>query len=473
MAFLFIRAQQVFFNTIQYLVFLPVVLLLYYVTIPRYRWVVLFIASCIFYMYFIPKYILCLFFLIIVDYVLALKIDAAERPQRKKLFLILSIVSNFGLLFYFKYLGFFTETLNTVLLDFFGKHIKVSSEILPIGLSFHTFQSVSYVVDVYKGKQKPEKHLGIYSTYVLFFPQMVAGPIERFSTLGNELKKTVSFSFDFVKKALPLFLIGLFYKAVIADNCGEYVNQTYASLSSQHSGNVLIAVFFFSIQIYSDFFGYSLMAQASAHLFGIRLVDNFTFPFFSRNIIEFWKKWHISLTGWFRDYVYIPLGGNRGTFLKYAFNIALIFSLSGLWHGAGINFILWGFLHALCYIGTVLLIKKLKIQLPAVLGYVTTFITVAFIFVFFRSGSISESIAIFRQILKPVAGAAFLPVSIVLCANLAIVFFIELFAHKQLNYNNFVSKNARPINMVLFLYLLFAILVFSGVDNLPFIYFQF
>lgn len=462
-----------FFNTIQYLVFLPVVLLLYYVTIPRYRWVVLFIASCVFYMYFIPKYILCLFFLIVVDYVLALKIDATERQQRKKLFLILSVVSNFGLLFYFKYLGFFTETLNTVLLDFFGKHIKVSNEILPIGLSFHTFQSVSYVVDVYKGKQKPEKHLGIYSTYVLFFPQMVAGPIERFSTLGNELKKTVSFSFGFVKKALPLFFIGLFYKTVIADNCGEYVNQTYASLSSQHSLSVLLAVFLFSIQIYSDFFGYSLMAQASASLFGIRLVDNFAFPFFSRNIIEFWKKWHLSLTGWFRDYVYIPLGGNRGSFLKYAFNIALIFTLSGLWHGAGINFILWGFLHALSYIMTLLLLKRLGLRLPALLGYVTTFILVAFIFVFFRSGSINESSAIFRQILQPVAGASFLPVSALLCANLAIVFFIELFAHKQLSYSTFISANSRPVNTVLFLYLLFAILVFSGVDNLPFIYFQF
>jgi D-alanyl-lipoteichoic acid acyltransferase DltB (MBOAT superfamily) len=424
-------------------------------------------------MYFIPKYILCLFFLIIVDYVLALKIDAAEEQRRKKLFLALSIVSNFGLLFYFKYLGFFTETLNAVLLDFFGKHINVSNEILPIGLSFHTFQSVSYVVDVYRGKQKPEKHLGIYSTYVLFFPQMVAGPIERFSTLGNELKKTVSFSFEFVEKALPLFLIGLFYKAVIADNCGDYVNQTYATLASQNNWNVLIAVFLFSIQIYADFFGYSLMAQASAHLFGIRLIDNFSFPFFSRNIIEFWKKWHISLTGWFRDYVYIPLGGNRGSLQKYAFNIALIFTLSGLWHGAGINFILWGFLHALGYIFTLLLIKQFNIRLPAILGYVTTFILVAFIFVFFRSGNLSESIAIFHQIFQPATGSPFLPVSMVLCLNLAIVFFVELIAHKHFSYSIFLSNNAKIVNTLLFLYLVFAVLVFSGVDNLPFIYFQF
>lgn len=423
-------------------------------------------------MYFIPKYILCLFFLIIIDYILALKIDAAQQPRRKKLLLVLSIISNFGLLFYFKYLGFFAESLNTLLLDYFGTPIKVSSEILPIGLSFHTFQSVSYVVDVYKGKQEPEKHLGIYSTYVLFFPQMVAGPIERFSTLGNELKKTVSFSLEFVKKALPLFLIGLFYKTVIADNCGAYVNQTYATIASQNSLNVLIAIALFSIQIYSDFFGYSLMAQASAHLFGIRLVDNFSFPFFSRNIIEFWKKWHLSLTGWFRDYVYIPLGGNRGSFLKYAFNIALIYTLSGLWHGAGVNFILWGFFHALCYIFTIVLMKKAGLRLPALFGYLLTFILVSCIFVFFRNGSLAESIAIFRQALHG-SGQVFIPVSEILLMNLGVIAIVEFFANKHLNYSGFVISNTRLKNALFLLYLLFAVLCFSGVDNLPFIYFQF
>lgn len=423
-------------------------------------------------MYFIPEYILCLFFLIIVDYVLALKIDAAIHQQRKKIFLVLSIVSNFGLLFYFKYLGFFTETLNAVLLDFFGTPVKVRSEVLPIGLSFHTFQSVSYVIDIYKGKQKPEKHLGVYSTYVLFFPQMVAGPIERFSTLGNELKKTVSFSVEFVKKALPLFLIGLFYKTVIADNCGAYVNQTYATIASQNHLNVLIAIALFSIQIYSDFFGYSLMAQASARLFGIRLVDNFSFPFFSRNIIEFWKKWHLSLTGWFRDYVYIPLGGNRGSFLKYAFNIAVIFTLSGLWHGAGVNFIFWGFFHALCYIITVALVKKAGIRFPSIFGYVTTFILVSCIFVFFRNGSFAESMAIFRQSLNG-GDQAFVPVSGILLINLLIVAFVEFFANKHLNYSGFLKVNGSLKNALLLFYMLFAVLCFSGVDNLPFIYFQF
>jgi len=175
-------------------------------------------------MYFIPKYILCLFFLIIVDYLSALKIGRESNIKRKKTYLILSILSNFGLLFYFKYLGFFSDILNVVWIPIFNEKINVSTEILPIGLSFHTFQSVSYVIDVYRGKHSPEKHLGIYSTYVLFFPQMVAGPIERFSTLGNELKKTTIFKFDFLKKAIPLILIGLFYKMVIADNCGEYVN---------------------------------------------------------------------------------------------------------------------------------------------------------------------------------------------------------------------------------------------------------
>jgi D-alanyl-lipoteichoic acid acyltransferase DltB (MBOAT superfamily) len=423
-------------------------------------------------MYFIPKYILCLFFLIIADYFFALKIDRTDNKRRKKTLLILSIVLNFGLLFYFKYLGFFAESINFFMSGFSGIKLSVASEILPIGLSFHTFQSVSYVIDVYKGKQQPEKHLGIYSTYVLFFPQMVAGPIERFSTLGNELKKPVSFSFDFVKKALPIFLVGLFYKMVIADNCGEYVNQAYLDVSTQHHYTILVAVFLFCIQIYSDFFGYSLMAQASAMLFGIKLIDNFSFPFFSRNIIEFWKKWHISLTSWFRDYVYIPLGGNRGTVLKYVFNIMLIFTLSGLWHGAGLNFIIWGFLHAVCYLATLLVIKKLNLRLPSLFGYLFTFILVSFIFVFFRMGS-TESMLIFKQLFQSTPALAFSPVSYSLLLNLLIVFVLELFARKYSNYQSFIAFNAPVKNSLLYLYLLFAILTFSGVDNLPFIYFQF
>ena len=465
--------DKVFFNTIQYLLFLPLVVTLFYITAPKYRWVILFLASCFFYMYFIPKYILCLFFLILVDFYMAKKINESTEAKKRKILLFLSIISNFGLLFYFKYLAFFAESLNLIWIPLFDSKINVTNEILPIGLSFHTFQSVSYVIDVYKKKIKPETHLGIYSSYVLFFPQMVAGPIERFTTLGNELKKTTQFKLAIIKKAAPIILIGLFYKMVIADNCGEYVNATYASVNSQNNYNVLIAVFLFCIQIYSDFFGYSLIAQGSARLFGINLVDNFSFPFFSENIVTFWKKWHISLTQWFRDYLYIPLGGNRVSVFRHYINIIIVFALSGLWHGAGFNFILWGIVHSIAYVITAIIFAKLSFKFPHVLSCLFTFILVAFIFVFFRNGQLSESFAIFKNILPKEKLFEFKPISYILILNIVLIFSIEFFAKKYNNYQNFLEKNTFTKNTLLFMYLLFAILAFSGIDNLPFIYFQF
>ncbi len=424
-------------------------------------------------MYFIPKYILCLFFLILVDFFMAKKIDAENDIKRRKLLLFLSILSNFGLLFYFKYLNFFADSLNLIWVPLFDDKINIGAEILPIGLSFHTFQSVSYVTDVYKRKLKPETHLGIYSTYVLFFPQMVAGPIERFATLGNELKKKTIFSFELIKKAAPLILLGLFYKMVIADNCGEYVNNTYTSVSEKNNFNVLIAIFFFCIQIYCDFFGYSLIAQGSARLFGITLIDNFSFPFFSENIIVFWKKWHISLTSWFRDYVYIPLGGSRVSVIKHFINIIIVFTLSGLWHGAGLNFILWGFIHSLVYLITIYILKQATLKIPKIISYTFTFIVVAFIFVFFRNGNISESIAIFKNLFPKEKIIAFEPISYILLLNILILFFIESKARINTNYRAFLLNNTFLKNLIIYTYLLFAILTFSGIDNLPFIYFQF
>ncbi len=404
---------------------------------------------------------------------MAKKIDTTEDQKRKKLLLFLSIVSNFGLLFYFKYLSFFADSLNVLWVPLFNTKFNLSNDILPIGLSFHTFQSVSYVIDVYKKKLAPEKHLGVYSTYVLFFPQMVAGPIERFSTLGAELKKPTVFTFDLAKKALPLILIGLFYKMVIADNCGEYVNSTYASIEEKNNFNVLIAIFFFCIQIYCDFFGYSLIAQGSAKLFGIKLIDNFSFPFFSENIVVFWKKWHISLTSWFRDYVYIPLGGSRVTTLKHTFNIIIVFTLSGLWHGAGFNFILWGFIHSVFYLLTVFVLKKVTFQIPKAFNYIFTFTLVAFIFVFFRNGNLSESMTIFKNAFVKQKIISFEAVSYILLLNILILFFIEFYAKKYYNYQTFISNNSFLKNLIIYSYLLFAILTFSGIDNLPFIYFQF
>lgn len=468
------NSVHLFFNTIQYLIFLPCVLLLHFLVEYKYRWMILFTASCVFYMYFIPEYILCLFFLILVDFYMAKKIDTSSREKTRKILLAISIVSNFGLLFYFKYMNFFTDILNSTILPLFNLSLKPdNSIILPIGLSFHTFQSVSYVIDVYKKKLVPERHLGLYSTYVLFFPQMVAGPIERFSTLGSELKKNSVFNLTYLKHGIPLIILGLFYKMVIADNCGEYVNDVYSNIPQRSSFNVLIAIFLFCIQIYSDFFGYSLIAQGSARLFNINLIDNFSFPFFSENIYIFWRKWHISLTSWFRDYVYFPLGGSKKSKPIHYFNILIVFALSGLWHGAGINFILWGLLHAVAYIATIALLGKFKLKVPKFISYLLTFIIVSFFFVFFRNGKLTDSIEILSSLFSNVQSNHFIQISWFLILNILLAIFLELDAKKHHNYGEYLSNNTIAKNSAIFIYTLFSILTFSGIDNLPFIYFQF
>ncbi|MGZ4079823.1 MAG: MBOAT family O-acyltransferase [Bacteroidia bacterium] len=369
-------------------------------------------------------------------------------------------------------MNFFIENINLILEPLFGKELGLTRDILPIGLSFHTFQSVSYMIDVYKNKIKPENHLGIYSTYVLFFPQMVAGPIERFSTLGEELKKPVKFTIQLLSKGLPLILTGLFYKMVIADNCGEYVNETYSRILTENRFNILLAIFLFAVQIYADFFGYSLIAQGSAKLFGIKLIDNFRFPYFSENIVDFWRKWHISLTNWFRDYVYIPLGGNKINKTRQYLNIIIVFTLSGLWHGAGFNFITWGILHAVAYILVSAFFMRYKIPFPLFLKYLVTFAIVSMIFVFFRNGKLKESLIIFKS-LSINSGPVFKPLSLILIINIFFIFFIENFARKYGSYREFLDTSSYGKKLVMYCYMLLGILTFSGIDNLPFIYFQF
>jgi D-alanyl-lipoteichoic acid acyltransferase DltB (MBOAT superfamily) len=370
------------FCFIEYLFFLPLVVLLFFLTKHKYRWIVLFVGSCAFYMSFIPEYILYLFFLIIVDYFMAIQISNSQNDKRRKVLLWISVISNFGLLFYFKYSTFFAENINLIIEPLFHSAIKIRPEILPIGLSFHSFQSISYVIDVHRKKQVPERNIFLYSNFVLFFPQMVAGPIERYSTLGANLKENIKFNFSSVKKGAQLILIGFFYKMVIADNCGLYVNNVYAHVNTMNGLNVLLAVLLFTVQIYCDFFGYSLIAQGSAKMIGINLMDNFRNPLLSFSIVDFWKRWHISLTNWFREYVYYPLGGSREGNVKHIRNIAIIFLLSGLWHGAGWNFIAWGGLHAIFYLialyGSGMIFEKF----PVWIKFIATFFIVSVIFIF-------------------------------------------------------------------------------------------
>jgi len=337
------------FNSLSFLIFFPTVTLLYFWIPHRYRWFFLLGASCIFYMAFIPIYILVLALTIAIDYTAGLLIEKTEG-RRKKVFLVISILSTCGVLFVFKYFNFFNSNLAQIAEFFHWNYpIETLNLILPIGLSFHTFQSLSYVIEVYRGNYKAEHHFGIYSLYVMFYPQLVAGPIERPGNLIPQFYEEHIYDDQRVMNGLKLMVWGFFKKVVIADKVAIIVERVYND-PTQFTGIPLIAgALFFGIQVYCDFSGYSDIAIGAAQVMGFRLRDNFNRPFHSTSMTEFWRRWHMSLMSWFRDYVYIPLGGNRVGKWSWYYNIFFTFTLSGLWHGAGWGYVLWGSLNG-CYL---------------------------------------------------------------------------------------------------------------------------
>jgi D-alanyl-lipoteichoic acid acyltransferase DltB (MBOAT superfamily) len=294
----------------------------------------LLVASCIFYMAFVPAYIFILLTTILIDYYMGILI-AGSTGRRRLVYLQISIVSTCLVLFIFKYSAFFGMTIRELqALVGTAQDFPIAHILLPIGLSFHTFQSLSYVVEVYRGKQQPERNFGIYSLYVMFYPQLVAGPIERPQNLLHQFHEEHRFELSNLALGLRLMLWGFFQKMVIADRCAVYVNHVYNNWQVESGLALLIATIFFAIQIYADFAGYSCIAIGCARVMGFQLMTNFNHPYFSQSFGEFWKRWHISLSTWFRDYVYIPLGGSRVRTSRFYLNLLLTFSISGLWHGA-------------------------------------------------------------------------------------------------------------------------------------------
>ncbi len=377
------------FNSFEFLIFFPVVTLLFYLLPAKLRWLLLLIASCIFYCYFIPAYLLILIFTILIDYAAGIQI---ERTNRKKFWLTCSIIANIGILSVFKYYNFFVGNINAAS----NSNWPLLNIILPIGLSFHTFQALSYTIEVYRGNYKAEKHLGYYALYVLFYPQLVAGPIERPQNVLPQLKSTIVFDPQNLLDGLRLMTWGFFKKLVIADKVALYVAIVYNHPERYNSCNIMMAIFLFSLQIYCDFSGYTDIARGAARTMGYNLMINFNRPFFASNIREFWHRWHISLSTWFRDYVYIPLGGSRGTIFQTITALLVVFALSGFWHGAGWNFIIWGLLHGVFVIVAFLFFKKKSAEknMP---GILFTNILVAYAFVFFRNSSVSKAITIIRS----------------------------------------------------------------------------
>lgn len=395
------------FNSFHFLVFFPVVTIAYFLLPQRFRWMLLLSASCYFYMTFIPKYIFILAITITIDYFAGLGLEKLKGKKRKWL-LVLSILSNIGMLAFFKYFNFANENLAS-LATFIGWNypIKTLEIILPIGLSFHTFQSLSYTIEVYRGRQKAERHFGYLATYVMFYPQLVAGPIERPQNILHQLHTEQKFDYQRIADGLKWMAWGMFKKVVIADRMALLVDPIYNSPTAHSSPALVFATLAFAIQIYCDFSGYSDIALGSAQVMGIKLMKNFDHPYFAKSIPEFWQRWHISLSTWFRDYLYIPLGGNRVPKPRWVFNLFVTFLISGFWHGANWTFVIWGALHGL-YVVFFGLTDKLWARLSSVLrvdrfrklanalSTLATFYLVTYAWIFFRANSLSDALYISR-----------------------------------------------------------------------------
>ncbi len=335
------------FNSIHFMIFFPIVVLGYFLITHKYRWIWLLAASLYFYMSWNPKFVILILTTIIITYLSGIGISKADKEKKllkKKMFAIFSVVSNLTILFFFKYFDFVIDSINYLLGMINLKLLTPSFDVLlPVGISFYTFQALSYTIDVYRKENfKVERHLGKYALFVTFFPQLVAGPIERSENLISQFYEEHYFDYQRVKSGLLLMLWGLFEKIVIADRTAIIVNQVYNNLEQYTGFEIVVATIFFAVQVYCDFCGYSDIAIGAARVMGFHLMTNFRQPYFSQSIKEFWRRWHISLSSWLKDYVYIPLGGSRCSRVKKYRNLMITFLVSGLWHGANWTYVAWG-----------------------------------------------------------------------------------------------------------------------------------
>lgn len=400
------------FNSSEFIYFFALVTGIYFLVPYKMRIALLLLASCAFYMAFIPKYILILLFTIVIDYFAGIYIEKASG-KKKWWLLLISIVANVGILAFFKYFNFFAENVNTIAQFLHWNYsIELLSIILPIGLSFHTFQAMSYTIEVYRGNQKAERNIFIYALYVLFFPQLVAGPIERPQNLLHQFHEKYEFNSERVLKGLKLMMWGFFKKLVIADRLAVMVNIVFADPSHFSGPVLLLAAFMFMYQIYADFSGYSDIARGSAMVLGFRLMENFRRPFSSTSIAEFWRRWHISLSSWLRDYLYQPLAlGGKGerTRLRLHMSLVITFVIIGLWHGANWTFAIFGLLQGL-YLVTEILTEKTRRKLRELLRVAkypllhhlfqisVVFVLASLSFVFFRAANVEEAFYIISHI---------------------------------------------------------------------------
>ena len=476
------------FNSINFALFLPLVFLLYWF-IPKSNFkqqnIILLVASYFFYGCWNWRFLFLLIFSTFLDYYTGIKMSGTKTQQTRKFWFWLSVSVNLGLLGVFKYFNFFTESFAEGL-SLLGIHADIWSLqiILPVGISFYTFHGLSYVIDIYNDRIKPERNFINYSVFVCFFPLLVAGPIERATHLLPQILKKREFDYKKAVDGLRQILWGLFKKIVIADNCATYVNQIFDSYNMQSGSTLLLGATFFAFQIYGDFSGYTDIAIGTAKLFGIDLLRNFAYPYFSRDIAEFWRRWHISLTTWFRDYLYIPLGGSRGSKAQIVRNTFVIFLVSGFWHGANWTFLAWGTYHALLFLPLILLQKNRKNTdnvargrifptLKEIIQMTSTFLLVILGWVFFRAENIGKALDYLDRIFsKSLFSIPFAQGNNSLFLTVLIMIAVEWFQrNKKYGLQIDLIKNAFVRWSVYFGVLL--IIFFFGGKSETFIYFQF
>ena len=480
------------FNSLEFAIFLPIVFLLYWFVLQKslkLQNAIIVLASYIFYGWWDWRFLSLIIFSTVVDYLIGQKLRNEEKQSKRKVLLWTSIIVNLGFLGFFKYYNFFLENFVNAF-SFFGMQINANSLniILPVGISFYTFQTLSYTIDVYKKKLEPTKDFIAFSAFVCFFPQLVAGQIERATNLLPQFYKKRTFEYHKATDGMRQVLWGLFKKVVIADNCAEFANQIFNNSTDMNGSTLMLGAIFFTFQIYGDFSGYSDIAIGTSRLFGFDLKQNFATPYFSRDIAEFWRRWHISLSTWFRDYLYIPLGGSRGgTWMKVK-NTFAIFLVSGFWHGANWTFIIWGALNAIYFLPLLLTKKnrknlgvvaegKLLPSIRELFAMLTTFGLTVFAWIFFRAENLRHAFEVLNKIfsksLFQLLNNSINEFDVFILLLLIVYFlFIEWMSRNYKYGLDFLElKSTKYINYSITLILIFLFGKYNA--NLEFIYFQF
>ena len=484
-----------FFNSIDFAIFLPVVFVLYWFVFNksiRVQNALLVAASYFFYGLWDWRFLFLILFSTIIDFTVAKAIARQSDKKQKKILLFISLAVNLGLLGFFKYCNFFIDSFVDVF-SFFGANFNAQrlDIILPVGISFYTFQTLSYTIDVYKGKLEPTKDFVAFTAFVSFFPQLVAGPIERATNLLPQFYKKRFFNYHNSIDGLKQILWGLFKKIVIADNAAVFANDIFNNYNDYNGSTLVIGAVLFAFQIYGDFSGYSDIAIGTSRLFGFNLMQNFAFPYFSRDIAEFWRRWHISLSTWFRDYLYIPLGGSKGGTSMKVRNTFIIFIVSGFWHGANWTFIFWGFLNALFFL-PLLLFSKNRANLDVVakhkyfpnfreiMAMASTFVLTCFAWIFFRANNMDHAISYIKGIFFQ--GLFTSPISdiwtintgyqIVLYVILLTFFIVMEWINRDKQYGLQLHVRSKVLRWLLYYFVILSCFMMNGIQQ-EFIYFQF